>query len=68
MRVEFKPCPDCGSEDYPILERDHITLLSSGLEVLSQVRASCKLCGWRTLWHKSVKGCAAEWNEAKVKE
>lgn len=67
MRVEFKPCPDCGSEDYPRFERDYI-LQYGGMDAMSQVRASCKTCGWRTLFHKSVKGCASEWNEAKVKE
>lgn len=65
MRVEFKPCPDCGSEDYPSLERERF-LVNGDTDVLSQVRATCKTCGWRTLWHKSVKGCASEWNEAKV--
>lgn len=65
--VEFKQCPDCGSDTYPNLDREHYESYG-GIDALSQVRANCKVCGWRTLFHKSVKGCADEWNKAKVNE
>ena len=64
MMVEFKPCPDCGSDEYPKLER--MLRFINPMETMTQVKATCPVCEWATLWHKGVKGCASEWNEAKV--
>ena len=57
--VEFRPCPDCGCDKYPYL------IVSANGKSL-HVKAECYRCGWRTVYHKSVKDCAKEWNEAEV--
>lgn len=67
MRVEFKPCPDCGGDDYPRIERDYF-IQYGGMDTASQVRAECRTCGWRTLWHRNVRNAADEWGTAKVVE
>lgn len=60
--VEFRPCPDCGCEKYPYLNRCVICVDGKPL----YVQAECYRCGWRTDMHKNVKECAKEWNEAEV--
>ena len=60
--VEFRPCPDCGCEKYPYLSRGIIHADGKPLHV----QAECYRCGWRTVYHKNVKECAKEWNEAEV--
>lgn len=62
--VEFDVCPDCGLWNYPSLERK--VHEGDDLVVLSLVRAECPNCGWMTLYYRSVKECAAEWNSAKI--
>lgn len=60
--VEFRPCPDCGCDKYPYLSRGIVRVDGKPL----YVQAECYRCGWRTVYHKNVKECAKEWNEAEV--
>lgn len=60
--VEFRPCPDCGCDEYPYLSRGIVHTNGKPLHV----KAECYRCGWQTVYHKSVKECAKEWNEAEV--
>lgn len=52
--VSFKPCPDCGSEEYPDFDRSSISY---------NVRAICPKCGFSTKYFETVAYCAEEWNE-----
>ena len=62
--IEFKPCPDCGYEGYPLFDRRD---MYSGFEIISSnVRAFCNTCNWGTGFHANVKECAEDWNNAKV--
>lgn len=60
--VEFRPCPDCGCDEYPYLSRGIVHTNGKPLHI----KAGCYRCGWQTVYHKSVKECAKEWNEAEV--
>lgn len=60
--VEFRPCPDCGYEEYPCLCRSSVR--ANGKPIY--IQAVCFRCGWETDMHKNVKECAKEWNEAEV--
>lgn len=67
MPVEFRPCPDCGCEEYPLFDREEEMIVGPYKKVvLNPVRAYCIRCGWTTALHKNVKECAKEWNEAEV--
>ena len=60
--VEFRPCPDCGCQDYPYLRRSLV--YANGRPIY--VQAECYRCGWETDMHNNVKECAKEWNETEV--
>lgn len=64
--IEFKPCPDCGSQEYPSFYRENYY---SGYQLAgTHVKAVCKTCEWETSFCCTVKGCADEWNENILRE
>lgn len=65
MKYEFKPCPDCGCNHQPVIDRGVSVSPFSGIEI-PKIYAYCPKCHWGTKTYDNEEECVEFWNNALV--